>query len=560
MKFSQYPYKRINLEKFRKDTEGMIDDFKSAKSAEEQIEIIQTYQKIQKEIQTYASIANLNFARDTKNKKNIEENKFYDEITPEIAAIDNQFTKTIDCSKFKNELLAKFGQHFFNLISMELKSFDPKLVKLMKEENELTNEYRSLLAGAEMQYKGKTLNLAGLSPYMQDIDRETRKEAYELMNGFFSKNERKLDVIFDKLVKVRDKKGEVLGFKNFIPLGYLNMNRSDYGDQEVAEYRKQIVKHIVPLVKKINAKRKDILGYEKMFVYDTLYFKEGNPKPKGGLNFQVKQAEKMYSELSEETKSFFNMMINEELMDLENRAGKSGGGFCTSFPSLERPYIFANFNGTDHDVTVLTHEAGHAFQGYQSRKQPVNRYLWPTYEACEIHSMSMEFLTWDWMHLFFKEDTDKFLFKHLAGSLAFLPYGALVDHFQHWIYENPKATPKERKMQWLELENIYQPGKNYDNLDFLKNGGFWQKQAHIYEMPFYYIDYTLAQVCAFQFWIRMKEDKESAWNDYLKLCKAGGSMSFLDLVKLANIKSPFDPKVFEEVATKINNWLSKNSL
>ena len=253
-------------------------------------------------------------------------------------------------------------------------------------------------------------------------------------------------------------------------------------------------------------------------------------------------------------------MIDEELMDLENRAGKSGGGFCTSFPSLERPYIFANFNGTDHDVTVLTHEAGHAFQGYQSRKQPLNRYLWPTYEACEIHSMSMEFLTWDWMNLFFKEDTDKFLFKHIAGSLSFLPYGALVDHFQHWVYENPKATPKERKKQWLELEKIYQPGKKYDNLKFLKNGGFWQKQAHIYEMPFYYIDYTLAQVCAFQFWIRMQEDKESAWADYLELCKAGGSMSFLNLVKLAKIKSPFDPKVFEEVATKINNWLSENSL
>ena len=560
MKFSEYPYKRINLEKFRKDTESLINNFKSAKSAEEQIEIIHKYQKTQKEIQTYASIANLNFARDTKNNKNIEENKFYDEINPEIAAIDNQFTKAIDSSKFKKKLLAEFGQHFFNLISMELKSFDPKLVKLMKEENELTNEYRSLLAGAEIKYKGKTLNLSGLSPYMQDINRQTRKEAYELMDNFFSKNENKLDSIFDKLVKVRAKKGEVLGFKNFIPLGYLNMNRSDYGAKEVAEYRQQIVKHIVPLVKKINAKRKDILGYNKMFVYDTLYFKEGNPKPKGGLNFQVKQAERMYSELSKETKKFFNMMIDEELMDLENRAGKSGGGFCTSFPSLERPYIFANFNGTDHDVTVLTHEAGHAFQGYQSRKQPVNRYLWPTYEACEIHSMSMEFLTWDWMHLFFKEDTDKFLFKHLAGSLAFLPYGALVDHFQHWIYENPSATPKERKMQWLELENIYQPGKNYENLNFLKNGGFWQKQAHIYEMPFYYIDYTLAQICAFQFWIRMKEDKKSAWNDYLQLCKAGGSMSFLELVKLSNIKSPFDPKVFEEVATKINDWLAKNNL
>ena len=560
MKYSEYPYERIDLNKFKNKIELMINDFSNAESAEKQIKIIQEYQEIQKEYHSFGSIAHLNYARNTKDKKAIEENKFYNEVGPEVAAIDNKFTKAINSSKFKKNLLEKFGDHYFELISMELKSFDSKLVKLMKEENELRNNYRSLLAGAEIEYKGETLNLTGLSPYMQDTDRKTRKEAYTLMNDFFKKNEQELDSIFDKLVKLRNEKAKILKFDNFIPLGYLNMNRSDYGSAEVSEYRKQIVKHIVPLVNKINQKRKDILGYNEMFVYDTLYFKEGNPKPKGGVDFQVQQAKTMYSELSEETKDFFNMMIDEELMDLDNRAGKSGGGFCTSFPSLERPYIFANFNGTDHDVTVLTHEAGHAFQCYQSRKQPINRYLWPTYEACEIHSMSMEFLTWDWMHLFFKEDTEKFLFKHIAGSLAFLPYGALVDHFQHWVYENPNATAKERKSQWLELEKIYQPGKNYDDLDFLKNGGFWQKQAHIYEMPFYYIDYTLAQVCAFQFWIRMQEDKESAWQDYLNLCKAGGSMSFLDLVKLANIKSPFDPKVFEEVANKINNWLNNNKL
>ena len=560
MKYSEYPYERINLDRFKKDIELMIDDFCSAENADQQIKIIQEYQKIQKEYHSYGSIAHLNYARNTKDEKAIEENKFYNEVGPEIAAIDNNFTKAIDSSKFKKDLLNEFGEHYFNLISMELKSFDSKLVELMKEENELRNKYRSLLAGAEIEYKGKTLNLTGLSHYMQDTNRETRKEAYKLMDDFFNKNEDELDSIFDKLVKLRHEKAKVLNFDNFIPLGYLNMSRSDYGASEVSEYRKQIVKHIVPLVKKINQKRKEILGYEKMFVYDTLYFKEGNPKPKGGVKFQVDQAKKMYSELSKETEDFFNMMIDEELMDLDNRAGKSGGGFCTSFPSLERPYIFANFNGTDHDVTVLTHEAGHAFQCFQSRKQPVNRYLWPTYEACEIHSMSMEFLTWDWMHLFFKEDTEKFLFKHIAGSLAFLPYGALVDHFQHWVYENPNATPKKRKEELLKLENIYQPGKDYDDLDFLKNGGFWQKQSHIFEMPFYYIDYTLAQVCAFQFWIRMQEDKESAWKDYLELCKAGGSMSFLDLVKLAKIKSPFDPKVFEEVANNINDWLSKNSL
>ena len=560
MKYSDFPYKRIDINELRKEVKKMIDEFRSSKTANKQIKILQEYQSLQYEFQTYASIAHLNFARNTKDEKAIEENKYYDQISPEIAEIDNQFTKEINTSKFKKDLTIKFGKHFFNLIDMEIKSFDPKLVDLMKKENEIKNEYRSLLAGAEIKYKDKVLNLAGLSPYMQDTNRKTRKEVYELMDNFFKKNENDLDSIFDKLVKIRNKKSQILNYDNFIPLGYLNMNRSDYGPKEVAEYRKQIIKHIVPLVKKINKKRKEILGYDEMFVYDTLYFKEGNPKPKGGVEFQVNQAKVMYSELSKETKEFFDIMINEELMDLENRAGKSGGGFCTSFPSMQRPYIFANFNGTDHDVTVLTHEAGHAFQCYQSRKLPISRYLWPTYEACEIHSMSMEFLTWDWMHLFFKEDTDKFLFKHIAGSLAFLPYGALVDHFQHWVYENPNVSAKERKLQWLKLENIYQPDKNYDNLDFLKNGGFWQKQAHIYEMPFYYIDYTLAQICAFQFWIRMQEDKKSAWKDYLHLCQAGGSMSFLDLVKLANIKSPFDPKVFEEVANKINKWLIKNSL
>ena len=560
MKYSQYPYKRIDVKSIEKEVKSMIKKFNAAISSEEQIIIIEKYQKIQKEYYTYSSIANLNFSRDTKSKKAIDENNFYDQISPEISEIDNLFTKAIDASIFKKELEEKFGKHFFNLISMELKSFDPKLVPLMKKENELKNEYRSLLASAEIKYKGKTLNLTGLSPFMQETNRETRKEAYKLLDNFFEKNKNKLDDIFDKLVHIRNEKAKALNFQDFIELGYLNMNRSDYGPKEVEEYRKQIVKYIVPLVQKINKKRKAILGYNDMFIYDTLYFKEGNPKPKGGVNFQVKQANRMYTELSKETKDFFDMMVNEELMDLENRAGKSGGGFCTSFPSLERPYIFANFNGTDHDVTVLTHEAGHAFQGYQSRKQPVNRYLWPTYEACEIHSMSMEFLTWDWMHLFFKEDTDKFLFKHIAGSLAFLPYGALVDHFQHWVYENPEATPQVRKKQWLELEKIYQPGKNYDDLKFLKNGGFWQKQAHIYEMPFYYIDYTLAQICAFQFWIRMQEDKESAWNDYMKLCKAGGSKSFLDLVKLANIKSPFDSKVFKEVAEKIDHWLENNTI
>ncbi len=560
MKYSELNYERIKIDEFENYVDNLIVEFNNSSEADTQIDIIEKYQKKQKEFHSYSSIANLNFARDTKDKKAIQENLYYDNIGPEYSAIDNKFTKTIYNSKFKRELVDKFGSHFNDLIEMELKSFDEKIVDILKIENTIKNRYRTLLANAKIEFDGKILNLTGLTPYMQSTNREERKSAYKKLDEFFKNNSQELDIIFDRLVQLRDQKAKVLGFQNYVELGYLNMSRSEYGASEIKKYRELIVKYIVPLVKKINNKRKEILEIDKMRIYDTLYFKNGNPKPKGGVEFQVNQAKKMYSELSAETKEFFDIMVNEELMDLDNRAGKSGGGFCTSFPIYERPYIFANFNGTDHDVTVLTHEAGHAFQCYMSRKQPINRYLWPTYEACEIHSMSMEFLTWDWMELFFKEDTEKFLFKHIAGSLSFLPYGALVDHFQHWVYENPNALPQERKEKWLELEAIYQPDKDYDDLSFLGSGGLWQKQSHIFQVPFYYIDYTLAQVCAFQFWIKMGINKESTWKDYLKLCEAGGSLPFLKLVKLANLDSPFDEKVFKNVANKVDKWLDENSL
>ena len=558
MKYSKFPYKRIDIKKTAKIVDTMIVDFETAESAKTQIDILKKYDDLGAEYSTYAAMAHLNFERDTKSEKTKAENDYYNQIGPEFSEIDNKFSKVINASKFKNDLRTEFGNQYFDLLEMRIKAFDPKIVSLLKRQNELINEHTALLAGAEIEFDGKTLNLAGLGPYMQDLDRDVRKKAWRAKNDFFKENSEQMDIIYDRLVQLRHQMAQILGFENFVPLGYLNMSRSDYGAEEVAKYREQIVKHIVPLAKKIKEKRRKILGYEKLFIYDGLYYKEGNPKPKGDPDYLVAQAKKMYRELSPETEKFFNIMIDEELMDLVNRPGKSGGGFCTSFPSQERPYIFSNFNGTDHDVTVLTHEAGHAFQAYQSRKQPLGEYLWPTYEAAEIHSMSMEFLTWDWMNLFFEEDTDKFKFMHLAGALSFLPYGALVDHFQHWVYENPSATPSERKKQWLELEKIYQPGKDYDDLEFYAQGGLWQGQSHLFHMPFYYIDYTLAQVCAFQFWIRMNEDRDSAWQDYLKLCQAGGSISFLKLVDLANLRSPFDPQVFEEVANKINDWLTSD--
>jgi len=554
-KYSEFHYERMDIDELKRSFDDIITRFESADKVEVQNDIIREVNEIFSKSWTYGAMASLNFARNIEDKKAKEENEYYDRIKPEISELSSNFVKKVVKSKFRKELEATWGKQYFLLNDMFLKSFDPKIKDLLVEESKIINDYTALLAGAKIEFNGETYNLTGLAPFHTDPDRQVRKASMKARYSFFETIADQLDEMYDKLVKNRHKKALELGYENFIPLGYLNMSRSDYDDKDVAEYRRKIVEYVVPIARKLHQMRKKVLGLDTLYIYDGINFPDGNPKPKGTPEELIQYAQKMYHELSTETGEFFDRMVDEELMDLINRKGKSGGGFCTNFPTYERPYIFANFNGTDHDVTVLTHEAGHAFQSFLSRKQPLVEYLWPSYEAAEIHSMSMEFITWEWMERFFKEDVDRFKYKHMMDAITFLPYGACVDHFQHWVYENPNASPKERKAQWSELEKLYLPDRNNDDFDFLNEGGVWQGQSHIYHMPFYYIDYTLAQVCAFQFWIRFNDDKESAWTDYLNLCKAGGSLPFTELVKKAGLVSPFDGDILKEITGKIEEWL-----
>ena len=555
MKYNEFPYKRLTVDSQNALMVDWLVRFEDAESAEDQITVLEEVDDASREYASYVSIASLNFSRNINDEAAKSEKDYYDSIGPDIQEVYNKLDQAVDASRFKADLTEKWGATFLKKIEMELKTFDPKIMDMLRKETDLRNEYTKLTAGAKIEFDGKSYNLAGLGPFHTHADRDLRKRSYAARSQWFEENADKFDDLYDKLVKLRHEIAITLGYKNFVELGYLRMGRSDYGPDEVANFRKQIVDHVVPIVTRLLEQKKAILGLDHLYVYDGINFKEGDPKPKGSPEELVKGAQKMYHELSKETGEFFDIMVNEELMDLVNRDGKRPGGFCTSFPKYDRPYIFSNFNGTDHDITVLTHEAGHAFQYYSSRKQPLVSYLWPTMESAEIHSMSMEFFTWPWMKRFFKEETDRFKYKHIAGSLSFLPYGACVDHFQHWVYENPGATPKDRKNKWLELESIYLPNRDYDDIEFPKSGGIWQGQLHIYQMPFYYIDYTLAQTCAFQFWIKSEENREEAWLDYYRLCQAGGSLPFTALVELAGLKLPFDEGCLESVVEKVSNWL-----
>ena len=556
MKFNEYKYEHLDLEKIKKEFSELIESFEKAENVEGQVNAFDEIIKLRNHIETMQTLVSVRHSIDTNDEFYDKENEYMDEISPILFGFTNDFYKALVNSKFKDELIQKYGKFLFDLAENTLKTFSPEIIPDAQEENRLSSKYSKLIASAKIDFDGKELNLSQMVPYTQSKDRNVRIEAAKKVAQFFAENQDEFDNIYDSLVKVRTRMAQKMGYKNFVEFGYKQLSRLEYDAKMVEGYRKQVLENIVPLHTKLRERQGKRLGVDKLKFYDeAIKFNSGNADPHGSPEWILNNGKTMYKELSKETDEFFTFMTENNLLDLLSKKGKMSGGYCTYIPEHKAPFIFANFNGTSHDIDVLTHEAGHAFQVYQSRGFEVPEYLWPSYEACEIHSMSMEFLTWPWMNLFFENDTDKYKFIHLSEALLFIPYGVTVDEFQHWVYENPEATPKERREKWIEIEKKYLPTRDYGEVEELKNGIFWFRQGHIFSSPFYYIDYTLAQVCAFQFWIKSRENREKAWQDYLNLCKLGGSKPFFELMKSANLKNPFEEGTLAFVIPKIKEYL-----
>ncbi|WP_080967446.1 M3 family oligoendopeptidase [Clostridium novyi] len=559
--FSEYEYVRPNIDEVKDKFNELISRFQKANSFDEQDSILEEIKLIRNEVESMMELVYIRNSINTVDEFYEKEKEFMDEVSPIYQGLISDYYKVLINSKFRSKLEEKWGKQLFKLAEMQIKTFSPDIIEELQVENKLVTEYDKLKASAKIMFEGKERNLSELEPFMQSQDRSMRKKTYEAYSNFFKENEAKFDEIYDKLVKVRHKIAKKLGYKNFVEVGYMRMQRSDYNAEMVSTYREQVLKYIVPVAEKLKKRQAERLGLKELKYYDEpIKFLTGNAVPKGDYKHILNNAKTMYKELSEETNKFFNFMVDHELMDLLSKKGKAGGGYCTYISKYKSPFIFSNFNGTSGDIDVLTHEAGHAFQTYLSRSLEIPEYAFPTSEAAEIHSMSMEFLTWPWMNLFFEEQEQKYKFAHLSEAITFIPYGVTVDEFQHFVYENPEVTPEERKLAWRKIEKKYLPGKDYEDNDFYNRGGFWFKQGHIFQVPFYYIDYTLAQVCAFQFWIKSHENRENAWKDYLALCKEGGSKPFLELLKVANLKNPFEDGCMKKVVEPLEEWLDNNNI
>jgi len=539
MKFSEYPFHIPNIEKVQKRLAKYIENFKNAKDAKSASRVMRKIADYIDDVVTDAVIISVKFSQDSRNDEYTKAQEYVDHHFPYLTAQLNEYSKLVVATPFREELEKTWGSYLFKMLETSLRTFDPSIIELLQKESMLKNEYSKIMAGAQIKFDGEIYNLSQLGKFTQHKDRDIRKRANAASIKFFEENDAEIGRIYHELVQVRHEMAVKLGFENYVELGYLKLGRLDYTAKEVAGYRDQIYREVVPLVNRLYKKSLKRTGIRSPRFYDLSQdFADGNPVPAGDTEYLVKAATKMYDELSPETGEFFRFMVDKELLDLEARPGKRGGGYMTYFPRYKAPFIFANFNGTAHDVDTLTHEVGHAYQGYESRNIKISEYRQPTLEACEIHSMSMEYFAWPWMESLF-DDAKKYRLSHLEGSIKFLPYGVAVDEFQEAVYTNPNMTHEERCTLWRDIEKKYLPIRNYKGAPYLEKGGFWLRQAHIFNTPFYYIDYTLAQVVAFQFATEMWKNQERAWKKYVKLCRLGGRYPFVELLEKAKLRNPF---------------------
>ena len=560
MKLSEMPYTRPDIDAVREELVKIAETLETAPDASVQIAAVEELNRVEGHVGTMAQLAYIRHSIDTRDAFYDKENDFIDEHMPLLEETIQRVNRALLASNHREELEKKYGKVFFLDLEIAARSFKPEMVEGMQRENKLSSDYQKLYASAVVEFDGQKLPLPKLGPYKQSPDRAVRRRAYETEAGFFDAHREELDRLYDELVQCRTEQARLLGYDNYIPLGYDRMGRNCYGPEKVAAFRGQIAADMVPLVARVKAAQAKRLGVDKLKYYDdVLLYPDGNPKPQGTADDILAAGLAMYRGLSPETAEFIEYMYENELLDVLSQDGKAPGGYCTEIYDYRAPFIFSNFNGTSGDVDVLTHEAGHAFAAFRAMKKGYPRRLMtPTMDGAETHSMSMEFLTAPYHHLFFGDAMARYEVAHAEESLTFLPYGCMVDEFQHIMYENPTLTPEQRNATWLDLEKKYRPWTDFDNLPFYGRGALWQRQLHIYLYPLYYIDYCMAQTMAFQFWMLYLKDPKEAWTRYLAFVDKGGTETFEDLAHGALMQVPYDEGAIRAIGEDVGRWLREH--
>lgn len=551
MKVRDLPYSRYEVERAKKAFDVAIEAIKNAKSAREVLDARKVLMKEMEEMGTQSALSYMRWSCNTKDDFYKGEKEYYEQNMPLLSGVQIEYTQAMMNTPFKDEVQKLLPAPVYKNYEVTLKSLDERIIPEMQEESAVCNEYSQFMSELTIEFRGERMPLTILRKYMEDADRETRREAYEAFGKTLEAHADFLDGVYDRLVKVRDRMAKKMGYSNYVELGYHRMGRICYDRTHIEKFRKNILEDIVPVVTRMRTERAKQMGIDEMKLYDYgVCFAEGDPQPILDDKQMFEAGRAMYHEMSESTGAFIDMMIENDAFDVLSREGKWGGGYCTEFSKYKQPFILANFNGTSGDVDVLTHEAGHAFASYLSFVYDHDPEASLGMETAETHSMSMECFCWRFMDKFFGDRAKDYKYKHLFDNLSFLTYGIIVDAFQHVVYENPDLTPAQRNEEWNKLEATFRPYMNAKGMTYFEKGTRWQYQMHIFESPFYYIDYCLAQANALQFLFKSLENYDDALQAYFKFTSYGGTKFFTEMLDEAGINSPFKEGALKEVAQK----------
>ena len=563
MKFNEMTYTRPDIDALLARCRELAAKAAAAPDGDALVRLYYEQSEAFAEYNTAANLANIHYTCDTRDAYWKAEQDFFDANGPAVTNASVEISRAFLANPHVDVLTAKFGTTCVAGMKNAVLGMDDRTVELQQQFNALVSRYQQIYGGALVELDGKQLTIPQLGPYKEDLDPAVRRAAYEAEAGYFDAHRAELDELYGEIVKNLNAQARVMGYHDYSELSYVRMNRIGYGPEEIRKFRDQVANDVVPQLQKVMAMRAKRTGIARPTFTDLpIMFKDGNPKPIPGYKARMDAARTMYHELSPETAEFIDFMQDNELFDVESRPGKMSGGYMTSLPSYKAPFIFANWNDTSGDVDVLTHECGHAFEGYVAERDPAipADLECPGMESAEIHSMAMEFLTAPWHHLLFGRDTDKYALLHAEDSFVFLAYGCEVDEFQHIMYQNPDLTPDERNAEWLKLEKKYRPWIDFDNLPFYGRGAGWQRQLHIYECPFYYIDYCLSTMAALQFFLLSLTDHKDAWARYLRLVRRAGTASYTELLETAGLKVPFEEGSIKGIAQQMTDWLENHQV
>ncbi|GEM_PF-6189989 len=544
-------YSRLNLEVAADAIKSNIQKLGSAKKADEAFHGFEEFCEIIKEYESNKAVCSLKIKQNIKDNFYLEEQNYYNSNKSIISDAINLYYKAIFDSPFNKDFEKKYGSLLLHKIENSLKGSNRASLKFSSLERELVQEYQKFITE---YHQMNSFSFSENNRLLNSNSRDLRIKGVQFKGQVFYGSKERIEKIFTRLILYRNKQADALKMKSYSELSSLKLMRFDYTREDIGRLRNIIAKEVVPLLNYFQLRDAEKVAADKIGICDDKYFYTNFNYNNGGINKLIYDVQKILSYTSRTIGDYFSYLAENNLLDLEPRTNKAQGGSSHYIIKAHIPYVFANLSGLPSDFRILIHELGHSYAAFKADKNNINPVLfYPGLETCEIHSTGLELFACNHFQIAFGDNADRYLYGKLKESLYLLSYGCQVDEFQEIVYGLPKVDFSEINNIWLKLDSKYRPWLSYADLPFYSSGAGWQEQRHIIGSPFYFIDYVIAQISAFELFIEYNDNPEKSLHKYFQLIDYAGTLRYRELIEQCGLSSVFDENNVHSIMSKINS-------